>query len=126
MVNVIMLLTDLIIPLTLMIIGVWFKTNPPAFGSGIGYNTTLSQKNALIWDAAQSIYGRYALIFAPVTLIIGIVGGVTGIVLHLPENPSVILMAAIITVQTIFIFAGIFLTESKLKKAFNKDGTLKE
>lgn len=126
MVNVIMLLTNLIIPLTLMIIGVWFKTNPPDFGSGIGYNTTLSNKNALTWDTAQRIFGRYALIFAPVTLIIGIASGVTGIVLHLPKNPSVILMAAIITVQSILIFAGIVLTESKLKKAFNEDGSLKQ
>ena len=116
-----MLLMDLLIPLTMIVIGRLFSIKAPKnINSTFGYRTTMSMKNKDTWEFAHKFCGklwfRCGLILLPISVIplvfvfnkgidrIGIVGGVVCVIQILPAIGS------------------IFSTESALKKIFDQNG----
>ena len=116
-----MLIMDLLIPLTMIVIGRLFSIKAPKnINSTFGYRTTMSMKNKDTWEFAHKFCGklwfRCGLILLPISVIplvfvfnkgidrIGIVGGVVCVIQILPAIGS------------------IFSTESALKKIFDQNG----
>ena len=112
---------DLLIPLTMIVIGRLFSIKAPKnINSTFGYRTTMSMKNKDTWEFAHKFCGklwfRCGLILLPISVIplvfvfnkgidrIGIVGGVVCVIQILPAIGS------------------IFSTESALKKIFDQNG----
>lgn len=122
------LVFSLLLPITMLICGGWFVSNPPDdIGGMVGYKTKMSCINADTWYTAHKICGKVWLAFgagnlAAAVLIFALImvscgGGVADI-----------LCAALIgctAVQTAFLFIAIPVTEHRLKRIFNPDGTRK-
>ncbi|MDE7194183.1 MAG: hypothetical protein K2O14_09470 [Oscillospiraceae bacterium] len=123
--NVMMLLLDLLIPLIFFITAVLIKRFPPRFGSGIGYRTSLSERNELTWNTAQWLFVRYAAIFMIPAAVIGAAGGIIGIVMNFDEDTAGLTLVWINLAQAVLLFAAIILTEVGLHKRFDKYGNPK-
>lgn len=123
--NVLMLMLDLLIPLIIFITAALIKRFPPRFGSGIGYRTSLSERNELTWNTAQWLFVRYAVIFMIPAAVIGAAGGIIGIVMNFDEDTAGLTLVWINLVQTVLLFAAIILTEVGLHKRFDKYGNPK-
>lgn len=119
-----MLVTDLLIPLTMIGFGRFFiKNAPKEINAVFGYRTSMSMKNADTWEFAHKYCGRLwyivGLVLLPVTILpmlfvigestdsIGNVGGV------------------ICAVQMLPLIGSIFLTEVALRKRFDRKGEWK-
>ena len=116
-----MLLTDLLIPLTMIVFGKLFMTKAPKnINFVFGYRTTMSMKNKDTWEFAHKYCGKLwfkcGLVVLPLSIVtllftfnkgtnlIGTVGGI------------------ICIVQLIPLIGSIFPTEAALKKTFDKNG----
>lgn len=119
-----MLVTDLLIPLTMIGFGRFFMKNAPKeINAVFGYRTSMSMKNADTWEFAHKYFGRLwyiaGLVLLPVTILpmlfvigestdsIGNVGGVICVIQMLP------------------FICSIFLTEAALRKRFDRKGEWK-
>lgn len=119
---VIMLVVGLLLPLTMLGMGllIW-KTRPP-FNDITGYRTTWSQKNERLWIMGQELFGRYCTITYAVILVLSILCGVIPIALHLDRYTAGLINAAMYLVQFFSVFAVIGVTDGKLKRSFKKEG----
>ncbi len=116
-----MLLMDLLIPVTMVVVGKMFMTKAPKdINAVFGYRTTMSMKNKDTWEFAHKYCGklwlRCGLVLLPLSIvplifvfnkgtdIIGTVGGV------------------VCAVQFIPLIGSIFPTEAALKKTFDING----
>ncbi len=116
-----MLLTDLLIPLTMIVFGKLFMTKAPKnINFVFGYRSTMSMKNKDTWEFAHKYCGnlwfKCGLAELPLSIVpllftfnrgtdlIGTVGGI------------------ICIVQLIPLIGSIFPTEAALKKTFDKNG----
>lgn len=116
-----MLLTDLVIPFTMIGFGKYFiKKSPKEINSVFGYRTTMSMKNRDTWEFAHKYCGkvwyRYGLVLLPISIItmmlvfgdtedaIGTVGGI------------------LCGIQMIPLLGSIILTEKALNKTFDNNG----
>ena len=122
MTDIIYFICELITPILMLIIGLWFRFNPPEFGS-VGYHTQMTLKNRDAWDMAQVVCGKYMLILAPPTLVLSIAAGTAGLILKPDEDTGALFMAGVTVLQSFVLIAAIIMTEHTLKKVFNKDGT---
>ncbi len=119
-----MLVTDLLIPLTMIGFGRFFMKNAPKeINAVFGYRTSMSMKNADTWEFAHKYFGRLwyiaGLVLLPVTILpmlfvigestdsIGNVGGVICVIQMLP------------------LIGSIFLTEAALRRRFDRKGEWK-
>lgn len=119
---VIMLVAGLLLPLTMLGLGlVIWRTRPP-FNDIMGYRTSWSQKNERLWDMGQELFGRYCTITYAVILILSILCGVIPIVLHMNKYTAGLINTAMYIVQFISVFAVIGATDGKLKRSFNEEG----
>ncbi len=122
--NLLCLLTSVPIPLMMIIIGIWLWKNPPAPGN-CGYMSAYSRASTDAWYFAQVTWGRICVISNIPTLIVTSILFTIGIILKFSKNQSAVLYIAVTAAQIIIISAGIFITEHKLHKSFNRDGTRK-
>ena len=116
-----MLLMDLLIPLTMVVLGKQFMTKPPkSIHAAFGYRTAMSMKNRDTWDFAHKYFGKLwfkcGSVLIPLSVIplvsvfnkgistIGAVGGIVCIVQLVPAIGTIIP------------------TEAALKKTFDTDG----
>lgn len=120
--NVVNLLIEMLTPMLMLILGVWFKFSPPEFGS-VGYHTQMTLNNKNAWDMAQVLFGRNMLILSPPTLVLSIAAGTAGILLKLSGDVGTLCMVGVVIVQSVVFIAGIIKTEHTLNKYFHKDGT---
>lgn len=110
----------LLLPLTMVICGVWFIKSPPEPDSGIGYRTRRSMASADTWLAAHRICGRIWLISGIITLVIAILGGIFMAVTGMEADGrlyNVLLIEE--AVQLALMLGAIPMTESRLKKTFH-------
>lgn len=119
------LVTDLLIPCTMIGFGTRFLTKPPKDINHIfGYRTTMSMKNQDTWQFAHKYCGklwfRLGLILLPLSVLpllftlgkgIGTIGSVG---------------AAICFVQLVPLLGSIIPTELALRKVFDKSGKPKQ
>lgn len=122
--NLLCLLTSVPVPLMMLIIGIWLWKNPPEPGN-CGYMSAYSRSSTDAWYFAQVTWGRICVISNIPTLIVTVIAFTIGIILKLPKDQSTVLYISVTAAQIVIIFAGIFLTEHKLHKYFNRDGTRK-
>lgn len=120
---VIMLIVGLLLPITMLGLGlmIW-KTRPP-FNDIMGYRTTYSQKNERLWNMGQELFGRYCTITYVVILGLSIISGLLPIVFKINRYVGGLINMGMYIVQFISVFAVIGVTDGKLKKALqeNKD-----
>lgn len=119
---VIMLVTGLPLPITMLILGlVIWKTRPP-FNDITGYRTTYSQKNERLWNMGQELFGRYCTITYAVILGLSLISGIIPIVFTMDKYTAGIINVGMWLVQFFSVFVVIFVTEGKLKRALKESG----
>lgn len=116
-----MLAIDLLIPGVMIGFGKEFQKNPPTeINPGYGYRTSMSMKNKLTWDFAQTYMGkvwyqagRWLLIPSalPLLFVLGRDVGTVGMVGLIACG-----------VQLAVMLGSIGVTERALKKHFDKNG----
>ena len=116
-----MLLMDLLIPITMLILGKRFLKHPPAeITSLYGYRTSMSMKNRDIWEFAHQYIGRIwyicGWVMLPVTAILFL--PVMGKSKDCVETAGEILCV----VQLLLLTGSIFPTEAALRRRFDRNG----
>ncbi|MGN1111248.1 MAG: hypothetical protein ACI4QY_06300 [Oscillospiraceae bacterium] len=122
--NVIFLITAIPVPIIMLIVGITIWKNPPSPGS-VGYKSKYARSSPEAWFFAQITWGKLSVFHNIPTLIGTIIAEVTGILLRLDENQGLMLYIVVTTAQVVVIFTDIFITEHRLKKNYNADGTHK-
>lgn len=122
--NVIFLITAIPVPIIMLIIGIVIWKNPPAPGN-VGYKSKYARSSPEAWLFSQITWGKLSVFHNIPTLIGTIIAEVAGILLRLDENQGLILYLVVTTAQVVVIFTDIFITERRLRKYFNPDGTQK-
>ena len=116
-----MLLIDLLIPLTMILLGRRFLTKPPEqINDFYGYRTTMSMKNADTWHFAHEYCGRLwfrlGLILIPLSAV--------PLLFTIGRDVDRVAVVGTIVcgVQIIPFLASLIPTEAALKKHFDKNG----
>lgn len=113
--------SNLIIPIMMLFFGIIFKNQGPKKINGIyGYRTSMSMKNKETWDFAHRYCGKLWIKLGLITLFLSII--ISLIILNFDEEIQGVVVATIVTIQTIILVASIFPVEKELKKNFDKDG----
>ena len=113
--------SNLIIPIMMLFFGITFKNEGPKKINGFyGYRTSMSMKNKETWDFAHRYCGRLWTKLGFITLFLSII--ISLIILSFDDKIQGIVVATIVTIQTIILVASIFPVEKELKKNFDKDG----
>lgn len=123
--NIIFLICAAPVPLVMLIIGIVMWKNPPSPGS-IGYKTTRAYSSDEAWYFAQTTWGRLSFVHNIFSLVGTLAACIAGILLNLSEEHGLILYIGVTVVQLVVIFADIYITENRLRKYFNPDGTQKK
>lgn len=116
-----MMIMDVIIPLTMIVIGCYFiKKAPKKINLAFGYRTTMSMKNKDTWEIAHHYSG---LLWRAVGLILLIV---TIIAMPFSIGKTEDFVGAfggiLCGIQLVFLVASIFPVEIALKKTFDENG----
>jgi len=116
--------SNLIIPIMMLFFGIIFKNQGPKKINGFyGYRTSMSMKNKETWDFAHRCCGKLWTKLGLITLFLSII--ISLIILNFDEKIQGIVVAIVVTVQTILLIVSIFPVEKELKKNFDKDGNRK-
>lgn len=118
---VIMLVCGLLLPLTMLGLGLLIRKTRPPFNDIMGYRTTWSQKNERLWNMGQELFGRYCTITYIVILVLSILCGMIPIALHMDKYTAGLINAAMYLVQFVSVFAVIGVTDGKLKSSYKKE-----
>ncbi|MBU3136418.1 SdpI family protein [Clostridium gasigenes] len=111
--NIFFWIIDLLIPLTMLIISIMFKYQPPEkVNSFYGYRTTRSKSSQEAWDYAHSLSGKAFGIVGIMLFILIII-----IKLIVPIQPEY-LSLIILILSTIILILPIPYVEGKLKSKF--------
>lgn len=116
-----MLITDLLIPFSMIGFGRYFLRNAPKeINSIFGYRTTMSMKNKDTWNFAHNYCGKLwyigGLILLPITIAAMV------FVIGKTENIIGTVGAILCGVQTIPLICSIIPTEKALKRTFDEKG----
>lgn len=121
---VFMLTMDLLIPLTMIVIGSYYVNHAPKnINPFVGYRTARSMKNKETWVFAHHHMGRLwrtiGWVMLPVSL--------AGMLFSLGRKPDDVgtLGGLLCGAQLIVLVASVFPTERALKKTFDKSGLRK-
>lgn len=116
-----MLIMDLLVPVTLIGFGKYFKTKAPKeINAVFGYRTSMSMKNRDTWEFAHKYCGKIWLICGWILLIVTIVAMIP----FFGQGADVvgIVGAVLLGVQMIPLVGSILPTELALRKHFDKSG----
>lgn len=114
--NVIIAVCNMLLPLTILGLGlmIW-KTRPP-FGDMFGYRTTQSQKSPEAWELAQALFGRYCTLTYAVLCALTLIASVAPLIFKLDELVVTWILTVTNLVNFIALFVIIGVTDSKVKK----------
>ncbi len=116
-----MLIMELLIPLIMIVLGIYFSKNvPKEINQFFGYRTTRSMKNKETWNFAHNYSGklwkRIGLIMAPIVVI-------AMLCTYGKDIDYVANFGLVITgIQVIVLVASIFPVEAALKRNFDENG----
>ena len=116
-----MLIMDLLVPVTLIGFGKYFKTKAPKeINAVFGYRTSMSMKNRDTWEFAHKYCGKIWFICGWILLIVTIVAMIP----FFGQGADVvgIVAAVLLGVQMIPLVGSILPTELALRKHFDKSG----
>jgi len=123
--NLLYAIYSLMIPVLLVITGAVVWKRPSQYG-GLGYRTTMAEKNPLTWHAAQVTCGKNMVKFYLPTLGATAIAELLVIVLHADESLAVGVMLGLLVVQVLMLIPVIAATERMLHRCFDKDGNPKQ
>ena len=116
--GVVYLLSYLILPVLLIVVGLVMWRFPPGYGGSVGYRTKRSRSSRQAWDFAQVYWGRLILVMSIPMLAVSVGAGVFQIVKSLSEEAGLLVFSVIMTIQIVPQFESIGVTESALKSRF--------
>ena len=116
--GVVYLLSYLILPVLLIVVGLVMWRFPPGYGGSVGYRTKRSRSSRQAWDFAQVYWGRLILVMSIPMLAVSVGAGVFQIVTPLSEEAGLLVFCVIMTLQLVPLFVSIGVTESALKRRF--------
>lgn len=120
-----MLCTNLLVPLIMVLFGLYFvKKAPKNINYIFGYRTDMSMKNKDTWSFAHKYCGRLWLIIGILLLLLTLVAAllVIGKSKDTVGNVSLI----ICMIQLVCLIVPIIPTEMALRRTFDKNGNRKE
>lgn len=116
-----MLIMDLLVPVTMIGFGRYFKTKAPKeINAVFGYRTSMSMKNRDTWEFAHKYCGKIWYICGWILLIVTIVAMIP--FFGQEADVTGIVGAVILGIQMIPLVGSILPTELALRKHFDKDG----
>lgn len=119
-----MMVSDLLIPLTMVGFGKLFMKNAPKEINGVyGYRTSMSMKNKDTWEFAHHYCGKLWLTIGWIMLIISAIAML--FVIGKDEDVVGIFGGILCGIQLVFLIGSIFPTERALKKNFDERGNRK-
>ncbi|WP_337496173.1 SdpI family protein [[Ruminococcus] lactaris] len=116
-----MLIMDLLVPVTMIDFGKYFKTKAPKeINAVFGYRTSMSMKNRDTWEFAHKYCGKIWYICGWILLIVTIVAMIP----FFGQGADVvgIVGAVLLGIQMIPLVGSILPTELALRKHFDKSG----
>lgn len=117
-----MLIMNLLIPLTMIILGKKYRDNPPQNRKGLsGYRSGRSIKNQDTWIFSQKLFGKFWFLEGIIILI----PSVTAMIfIYGKAIDKISLIGGMITALqgVVMILPTYFFIEQALKKNFDKDG----
>ena len=116
--GVVYLLSYIILPVLLIVVGLVMWRFPPGYGGSVGYRTKRSRSSRQAWDFAQVYWGRLILMMSIPMLAVSMGAGVFQIVKSLSEEAGLLVFCVIMTLQLVPLFVSIGVTESALKRRF--------
>ncbi len=117
-----MFLTDLLIPVMMIVAGwMMWKHPPKRINSWYGYRTERSMKNEDTWKFAHDYCGRLWWKLGWILLIPSAIPLL--FVLDSSEDAVGVVSVTVLVVQSVVMIAAILPTESALKNTFDKNGT---
>ncbi len=123
--NVILLFCVMLMPITMVITGLVVWKCPSEYG-GLGYRSAMSSKNPIVWRAAQIIGGKsFFFCYLPLVPISAIAQSIP-IIYHLSEDLATIICVFVVFLQVVMMIVAFAVTESTLKKHFDKNGNPKK
>lgn len=118
--NVIIAVVNMLLPLTMLGLGLMIWLTKPGYGDALGYRTTWSLKSKETWERAQGLFGRLCTITYAVISFISLIAGLVPIIWRL--DISVIIACVLNLVQFFSVFVVIGVTDGIVKREFDKDG----
>ena len=120
-----MMITNVLIPLTMVGFGKYFiKNAPKEINMIFGYRTTMSMKNKDTWAYAHKYCGKLWLKLGYILLVASAIA--MFFVIGKDENVIGSFVGIVCGVQMVFLIGTIFTTEKALRKTFDKDGNRKD
>ncbi len=118
---VVMLICELLCPLTMLLLGLFLWRFPAEYRSIWGYHTTAAESSHEAWAAAQVYFGiRMVIAQIPVIVIMVVSWVISCVILKLSEDAVAAIAMVITAVPMIVVFIVVGMTERMLKKYFGK------
>lgn len=123
--NIIIAACNMLLPLTMLGLGLLIWLTKPGYGDAFGYRTAWSLKSKETWAFAQEVFGGlctkvYAVI-SFVSLLCGIIPIIGGF-----DDVSGIIACILGLVQFVSVFVIIGITDGMIKRRFDEDGNRKD
>ncbi len=116
-----MLVMSLLMPLTLLLFGIYFYNKAPKnINAVLGYRTSRSMKNMGTWKFAHRYCGRIWIVNGCISLLLAILSML--LVIGKDKNTVGYVGAAWLFLPLILIVISIIFTENALKKKFDNFG----
>ncbi len=116
-----MLLMDLLIPLTMVVLGKRFMRNPPKnINAVFGYRTVMSMKNPDTWEFAHKYCGKLWFLCGLALLPLSVIPLI--FVLNKGNDAVGTVGGILCAVQLLLLIGSVFSTEAALKRTFDKNG----
>jgi len=120
-----MMISDLLIPFTMVGFGKYFiKNAPKEINGGFGYRTSMSMKNKDTWEFAHHYCGKLWRTIGWFMLVLSVIAML--IVIGKDKNVVGTLCGMLCGIQVVFLVSPIFHTERALKKNFDGHGNRKK
>lgn len=116
---------NMLLPLTLLGLGLMIWLTKPSYGDAFGYRTTWSLKSKETWTLAQELFGRICTRVYAVLSFFTLISGVIPIILKADEIALSIVVMAVNLADFIALFVIIGIVDEKVKRRFDKDGNRK-
>lgn len=123
--NIIIAVCNMLLPLTMLGLGLMIWLTKPGYGDAFGYRTTQSLKSKETWERAQGLFGRLCTITYAVISFISLICGVIPIAGGFDKYTTGMIAGVLNLVQFVSVFVVIGVTDGIVKREFNKDGNRK-
>lgn len=124
--NVIIAVVDMLLPLTMLGLGLMIWLTKPGYGDAFGYRTTWSLKSKESWERAQGLFGRLCTITYAVLSFLSLIAGLVPIIIKTDNEYIAGIISGILSfVQFVSVFVVIGVTDGIVKREFDKDGNRK-